>query len=208
MPGAGEILNGLSETSVSWKAFAILWHIYFAVFAIITLSAFRTSNHFVAAALVPPLASVGALAWIEGNPFNGAAFCLLSVVLLVILIAFRAGQVERAPPRWLVPGLVLAGFGWAYPHFLDSEPWTSYLYASPLGLIPCPSLSMVLGITMVYGGLNSRIWSLILALAAIFYGVFGSLYLGVTIDWVLAGGGIAMFGLISWQASGGNARAV
>ena len=60
---------------------------------------------------------------------------------------------------------------------------------------------------MIYGGLNSRTWSLILAVAALFYGVFGSLYLGVTIDWVLAGGGIAMFGLSFWQASGGIARA-
>jgi hypothetical protein len=207
MPSAGEILNGLSEISVSWKAFAILWHIYFAVFAIVALSAFRPSNHFVAAALVPPLASVGALAWVGRNPFNGATFCLLSVALLLVLLAFHTRHVERAPPRWLVPGLVLAGFGWAYPHFLDSEPWTSRLYASPLGLIPCPSLSMVLGVTMIYGGLNSRIWSLILAMAAIFYGVFGSLYLGVTVDWVLAGGGIAMFGLIFWQASGDTARA-
>ena len=76
MPSAGEILDGLSEISVSWQALAILWHIYFAAFAIIALSAFFPSNRFVAAVLVPPLASVGVLAWVGRIPtFSIASPC-------------------------------------------------------------------------------------------------------------------------------------
>jgi len=207
MPGASEILESLSEISVSWRFLAIAWHIYFAVFAAIAVSPIRLSNRLVAAVLVPPLASVGVLAWIDRNPFNGAAFCLLSMILLAVLWSSRRRQVAWASPRWLVPGLVLAAFGWAYPHFLERGPVSAYLYASPLGLIPCPSLAMAAGISMIFGGLQSPAWTRVLAAAALFYGVFGSLYLGVTIDWILAGGGIVMFGLSFGQASGVTGRA-
>lgn len=207
MPNADDILDGLTKISASWKVLAVLWHVYFAFFGIMALSACRPSNRFVAALLVPPLASVGILGWLERNPFNGTAFCLLSLILLAVLFSSSTKPAHRAPVPWLLPGLILVVFGWSYPHFLDREPVSVYLYASPLGLIPCPSLSMVVGITLIYGGLHSRAWTLTLAAAALFYGVLGSLYLGVTIDWVLAGGGIAMFGLSFWCASGGVARA-
>jgi hypothetical protein len=51
-------------------------------------------------------------------------------------------------------------------------------------------------------------WSLVLASAALFYGAFGALYLGVTIDWVLAGGGIGLLVLSIHHAVCGVARAV
>jgi hypothetical protein len=148
------------------------------------------------------------LAWINGNPFNGAAFGALSITLVALLWSLSNRPAARSHPAWLLLGLLLVSFGWVYPHFLAEDPASTYLYAAPLGLIPCPSLSLAVGVTIIFSGLHSRAWSLVLSSAALFYGVFGALYLGVTIDWVLAGGGIGLLALSIHQTVGGIAGAV
>ena len=49
----------------------------------------------------------------------------------------------------------------------------------------CPTLSIVIGLALITGGLDSRLWTSILTAAGLFYGLFGALRLGVTIDFVL-----------------------
>jgi hypothetical protein len=208
MPSADEILEGLANIAESWRTVAVLWHIYFGLSVVLALFAFRAQNRLVGAFLIPLLASVSVLAWISGNPFNGAAFAALSITLVALLRTLSRRAVERAHPAWLLLGFSLVAFGWAYPHFLEEDPPSTYLYAAPLGLIPCPSLSLVVGVTIIFSGLHSRAWSRVLSFAALFYGVFGALYLGLTIDWVLAGGGIGLLVLSLRQAVGGIARAV
>jgi hypothetical protein len=66
---------------------------------------------------------------------------------------------------------------------------------------------MAAGIAIILSGFRSRVWSLVLTVTALFYGIFGSLYLGVTIDWVLTGGGVTLLILSMSQAVGGNPRA-
>jgi hypothetical protein len=90
----------------------------------------------------------------------------------------------------VVSGSLLFVFGWVYPHFLETRSILTYLYAAPTGLIPCPTLSTVIGLSLILGGLGSRAWSLTLGFAGIFYGVFGAAWLGVTIDWFLAVGAL------------------
>jgi hypothetical protein len=79
----------------------------------------------------------------------------------------------------------LVAFGWIYPHFLETGTWTAYLYAAPLGLIPCPTLSAVAGAAIILDGLGSRGWPMTLAVGGAFYGLFGWLRFGVTIDLAL-----------------------
>ncbi len=195
MPTADVILEGLATIAQSWKTLAVLWHIYCAVLLGVTLTGSRATDRLVGTLLVPLLASVSVLAWISANPFNGTAFGVLSIGLVALLRKLGNRPVERAPLLWLVVGAALVGFGWVYPHFLEQDPAFTYLYAAPLGLIPCPTLSLATGVTIMFSGLHSRAWSLVLACAALFYGAFGALYLGVSIDWVLAGGGLALFAL-------------
>lgn len=192
MPTPDEILGGLLTIANSWKPIAVLWHAYFAFLAGALLLGWRPSARQVGALLIPPIASVSLLAWIGGNPFNGSAFVLLSLVLALLLPGVPTGQARVAELPWSVLGGLLFAFAWVYPHFLDAEPGYAYLYAAPLGLIPCPTLSMAVGIALVFRGLDSRAWSVALIAAAVFYGVFGSLYLGVGIDWILAGGGLCL----------------
>ena len=199
MPSAAEILESLATIAGSWQTLAVLWHIYFGLFAAAALLGWRPPSRLASALLIPPVASVGVLAWMHGNPFNGTLFGVLSVALIALHRSMSVRPIMLASPFLIVLGAFLFGFGWTYPHFLEEEPGLAYLYAAPLGLIPCPTLSVVVGIATLFRGLGSRAWSLVLSLVALFYGLFGSLYLGVTIDWILAGGGVTLFVLVMQQ---------
>jgi len=78
-------------------------------------------------------------------------------------------------------------FGWGYPHFLDSSSFLPYVYSAPTGIIPCPTLSIVIGSALILDGLGSRILSLMLGMSGILFGITGVVQLGVSIDVVLLG---------------------
>lgn len=58
-----------------------------------------------------------------------------------------AAQIESL--RRALPSAALVVFGWTYPHFVSTHSWIEYAYAAPLGLIPCPTLSVVIGFTLL-----------------------------------------------------------
>jgi hypothetical protein len=188
MPSAEEILEGLGAIANAWPVLAIGWHVYFAALAVLFLTGWRPAKRLLAALLLPPLASVGILAWLGGNPFNATMFGLLCVALLLLLRRVATGTVVLAAGGWLAVGTLLFGFGWVYPHFLDAASLGAYLYSAPLGLVPCPTLAVVAGVAILFRGLGSLSWSLAIALAGVFYGLFGALYLRVDIDWALFAG--------------------
>ena len=80
---------------------------------------------------------------------------------------------------------------WLYPHFLEGHA-TAYLYASPVGLVPCPTLAVAIGFALLGNGLGSRVWSLTLAAVGLLYGLFGVLRLGVFLDIGLVSGAVAL----------------
>ena len=63
--------------------------------------------------------------------------------------------------RQLAAGAAMMALGWAYPEFVD-RPF-GWLYGSPLGILPCPTLAFLIGATLLLGGLGSRAWDLVLA---------------------------------------------
>jgi hypothetical protein len=75
--------------------------------------------------------------------------------------------------------------GWLYPHFLHADSWIPYLYASPFALIPCPTLLVVTGVTLMFRNAGSNLWRAALAAAGLFYGALGVFRLGVQLDSVL-----------------------
>jgi len=191
-PSPERILLGLAEIANDWRWLAALWHGCFAALVLTLVIGLRPSRRMIGILLVLPLVSVSILAWTHANPFNGASFALAAVALLVTAGRFSREAVEIAPARVAVPGALLIGFGWVYPHFLQNASPLDYLYAAPTGLIPCPTLSIVIGFTLVLGGLGSRSWCLVLAIMGLFYGIFGAVRLGVGIDWILALGALGM----------------
>jgi hypothetical protein len=192
MPPAQDILDGLSRIAVGAVGISMVWHIAVGAVALALLLGSRPRKRVAAMALSAPLASVGVLALWFGNPFNGAIFSLLALAL--------AGLALRAPPgrvafdtRWFgVLGCALVGFGLVYPHFLGDAPWFTYLYAAPLGAVPCPTLSLVTGAALAAGGFGLGAWRLVLAATGCFYALFGVLRLGVAIDTVLLGGAMGL----------------
>jgi hypothetical protein len=87
------------------------------------------------------------------------------------------------PVAWT--GIALLAFGWTYPHFVAVDTPLEYLYATPLGLAPCPTLSAVIGLVLLGGGLRSPRWAGTLATVGVLFGVVGVAWLGVWIDAVL-----------------------
>jgi len=185
MPTTEQILEGLTSTADAWRVAAVLWHAYFGALVIAWIAGARPSRRTAGILLALPILSVSAIAWISRNPFNGSVFALIGIPLIAVSAGFPGERSRVAPPWAAIPGILLFIFGWAYPHFLgSSSPWSA-LYAAPTGIIPCPTLSIVIGLALVLDGLGSRALMLFLGIPGMFYGVTGVAQLGVAIDWAL-----------------------
>lgn len=182
MPTTGQILGGLTAVARDYWPLAVFWHLAITGFAAALLSGRRPSRRLTAFLLGLPLLSVSIVAWASASPFNGIVFA--AVGLLVLSLAFRlpADHVRIASAPTLVPGILLCGLGWVYPHFLDGASFWRYLYAAPTGLVPCATLTLVIGLALVLDRLGSRALSVVLGAAGLFYGTTGVARLGVLID--------------------------
>lgn len=186
MPSPEQILNSLAAIANQWWILATLWHLYFGVLAAGLLLGARPSKRVGGVLLGLPLLSVSALAWSTANLFNGVIFAFVGLALIAIALRMLPNEPVEIASIWGVgAGAVMFIFGWVYPHFLETTSLLPYLYAAPTGLVPCPTLSIVIGLALVVGGLDSRMWSAVLGGTGLFYGVFGALRLGVSIDYVL-----------------------
>jgi hypothetical protein len=190
VPSSADILGGLATTANDWRGVAIVWHVFLGTLLLSLVSGWRPSRRLAGLLLATPAASVSALSWASGNPFNGTAFTALSLVLAAIAIGLPVRPARLGARPLLVPGILLVGFGWAYPHFLQTNGWTSYLYAAPLGLLPCPTLSSIIGVSLIVDLLGSRLWGLVLTAVGVAYGLIGAFQLGVGIDLVLLAGAL------------------
>jgi hypothetical protein len=83
-------------------------------------------------------------------------------------------------------------FGLIYPHFLHTDSILKYLYASPAGLIPCPTLSILVGFALIYNGFGSQPMTIAIFIFGLFYGLFGVLKLAVYPDLFLLFGTITL----------------
>jgi hypothetical protein len=192
MPTPSDILNGLSSIANEMVVLAIAWHVLAAFCIIGIIFGWRPSKKTGASLLAIPLLSVGILAWIYKNPFNGAIFLLFGIALAIIGLRMPKERTQKAPVWGYIFGVLMILFGWIYPHFLVDGSWFEYLYATPLGLIPCPTLSLTIGFTILANGFSSRVWSMLLVIIGIFYGLFGALRLNVHIDFILLAGALVL----------------
>jgi hypothetical protein len=192
MPTSFEILNGLAAISNEGISVAVFWHIVFGLIIVALVLGWRPSRRVAAIALALPLLSVSIFAWKYDNPFNGTVF-LLSAILLANFGFRLSGDKVRPGAVWgSVAGALLMVFGWIYPHFLITTTWLKYFYAAPTGLVPCPTLSLIIGLALLANGFASRAWPTASAILGIFYGLFGALRLGVHIDFFLLAGALLL----------------
>ena len=189
MPAPEQILESARTIANDAFALAVFWHAFVAV-GMIVVSHGRATEHRVGEMLGLLPASVSGVAFAFGNPFNGAIFAVLALLLAASSRGIPHTRVQAGSLAGVVAGLFMMALGWAYPEFA-SRPF-GWLYGSPLGLLPCPTLAFLIGVSLFFGGLGSRAWDLVLAAAGLFYGVYGAVGLGVRIDMLLAAGALVL----------------
>ena len=192
MPDAQSILSNLRLIANDRIAGAVAWHAAVALCGLALVLGWRPSRRLAGLLLSAPVASVGIVAFMYGNPFNGAMFGAIAAVLVGIASRLGPDEAQGGTTVDRIAGAAMIAFSWFYPHFLDARPPATYLYAAPMGLIPCPTLALVIGFSLVSGGLASRAWSFTLAAAGLFYGLFGFFRLRVGLDFFLVAGALAL----------------
>ncbi len=192
MPKTEDILNGLQSIVNDYSSYAIIWHAIFYLLLATIIFFWQPSNRTFALIICLPVISVAAFSWVSGNPFNGFLFTVLAI--LIIIFGFKASNapINVSTLPYLVAGILMIVFGLVYPHFINADSIIKYLYASPVGLIPCPTLSIIIGLLLIYNGLASPSITLALIIFGLFYGIFGVLKLGVYLDIFLVFGTLAL----------------
>jgi len=191
MPRAADILDGLSAIANQATGVAVAWHILIATALVALASGWRPSQRTARLLTGMPLASVAAAAIAFANPFNGLVFAVSALAMTALAMSGGRRPVSAGPAWTGAIGVAMIAFGWVYPHFLTG-PSIAYLYAAPVGLVPCPTLAVAIGFALLGNGLGSRVWGLTLAAVGLFYGLFGVLRLGVFLDIGLVGGAVAL----------------
>lgn len=192
MPTREELLSGLASLANEYSNIAIAWHFIIVILIAALFSGWKPGNSLMILILSSLLMSVSVFASLQANFFNAAIFAF--IVIMSIYATLRSGNSKiRGDRSWPdIAGLVLIIFGLVYPEFLKTNSLLEYAYAAPTGLIPCPSLSVLIGFALLYKGFNSVTWSITLVLAGMFYGLFGVYYLNTYSDWVLIAGSLIL----------------
>ena len=185
MPSPNALLTALAAVANDWRWLASAWHLLFATMFFALVAGWRPRAHLLGRVLVGPVVSVSFVAWVSGNPFNGTMFGVVAAALVWSVASFGNTSVTLVPSTSVAVGGVIAAFGWTYPHFVTTESWMTYLYASPFGILPCPTLAVVIGVTLMGRHLFAIRWQAVLIVAGLLYGAIGVFRLGVVLDWGL-----------------------
>ena len=182
MPSPDTVLAGLTAIANEWRWLAITWHVLLGGAVVLLLAGWRPSVRLIGCLLVAPLLSVSVTAWLADNPFNATVFAILAGTLLPIAARFSRSALRGASPVLVAMGVAFVAFGATYPHFVRAESWLTYLYASSFGTLPCPTLAISIGSTLILSNLRSTSWSTPLVLTGLVYGAIGAFRLGVALD--------------------------
>lgn len=192
MPNAELILAGLSGTAMHFWYVAVAWHLIIGTILVASVLGWRPTRGGMTTLLAAPLASVALFALFSRNWFNAAIFGLLTSVLALTGVRLDRDSVRRSQTWALAAGALMIAYAWFYPHFLPQGLPFGALYAAPVGLLPCPTLALVIGFTLVFSGFGSRRWTVALVVVGLFYGLFGTLRLRVGLDLGLIAGAMAL----------------
>ena len=187
-----EILAGLSTLANEYTDIAIVWHVIILIVLAALFAGWKPGNTLMILMLSSLLMSVSVFAGIDNNLFTAAIFAFLVIVSIYASLRSGNGTIkgDRSWPD--IAGLLMIIFGLVYPEFLKTDSIIEYVYATPTGLIPCPTLAVLTGFTLLYKGFGSVTWSLTIILSGLFYGLLGVFYLGIYMDWFLVVGSVVL----------------
>lgn len=182
MLSSAEILRQLTQLAedASWVAF--LWHLG-VLLGFANLALFRWRPHLGGAASLAalPLGTAAALAASSGNLFNTVVLGGVFLALLLVATRLPRERVDHSLVWSVLAGTGAVTYAFVYPHFVDVR-GIGDLFFTPMGVLPCPSLALVIGLGLIAGGFGSRAWSLIAGTAGVFYALVGVIRLGVWLD--------------------------
>lgn len=187
-----EIINGLQSIVNDYSTIALIWHAVFYILIAALIAKWEPSNKIFGLLISLPLLSVAILAWITGNPFNGTMFSIATILIFLFGLKANSQSINYSQLTFVIGGILMIIFGLIYPHFIKPDSILKYLYASPAGLIPCPTLSIIIGFLLLYNGFGSQPITLTLIVLGLFYGIFGVLKLAVYLDIFLVLGTITL----------------
>jgi hypothetical protein len=187
-----EILAGLTSLANEYSNIAIAWHFIIFIIVAALFAGWKPGNSLMILLLSSLLMSVSLFAGRQGNFFNAAIFVFLVIISIYATLRASNGNITGDRSWADISGLLLIIFGLLYPEFLKTGSLIEYTYASPIGLIPCPTLSVLTGFALVYKGFRSQIWSLAIGIFGLLYGAFGVIYLGMYIDLLLVAGSVLL----------------
>jgi hypothetical protein len=184
MPSAEEIVKSLRFITNNYTLVSIAWHllIYFLII-LLFVSNRKPSIRSTALFLSMPVFSVALISALAGNPFNAIIFFIIGLLFIIFSLRMPS-QALRFNSSWFLKliGIIFILAGTFYPHFSDD---TSPLSLSaPTGLIPCPTLLLIIGFTLLVQRF-SRPWVGTLVISALLYGLVGVVRLKVFIDVLL-----------------------
>jgi hypothetical protein len=196
---APDVLHASLERIAERAAWlGIFWHVLLAVGLTALLLGWRPSQRNAGLMLTAPLASAGMAAWWGDNPFNATVLAAGALGLALGSLRLPTSPVQNASPGTALWALGLVAFAWFYPHFAVGTWPLAPFFASPLGVLPCPTLACVIGLTILAQGFKSRVWPTALAILGLFYGLFGTFVLRVFIDTFLTIGALILLG-VAWS---------
>lgn len=181
MPAPAEILALLTAMSHDLAWLALGWHVVILGALAAVGAGWRPTERLAVGLLALPPSSVAIASFAYGNPFNGLSFGVLALALAASSRAASGKPVARGAGWASWVGGALIAYGLVYPHFVEGAAYRA-LYAAPVGVVPCPTLATLAGITLLAGGFGTPIVPVILASWAAFYAVFGIFRLGVLLD--------------------------
>ncbi|MES1216147.1 MAG: hypothetical protein ABUT20_11575, partial [Bacteroidota bacterium] len=186
MPSTEEILRSLKHITIDFFPFAIGWHILiYTLILYFFIAKQKPSNRFMGFLSCFSLLSVAVFAWLAKNPFNGILFSLTALFLFLQTLRMPAQSIKYNSSLSIrAAGIFILASGLFYPHFSDNR-IIEYFYATPMGLIPCPTLLMIIGFHLIFRIEQNRSWKIGLIIISLFYGVFGFFKLRVTFDIIL-----------------------
>jgi hypothetical protein len=192
MPPPADVLANLTAIANGALTAAALWHVIVFAWLIALATGWRPSTRVSATMLVGLAASVSVVSFAFGNPFNGTSFALLVGVLSRVTRNIGRDPLAMATSWPPAVGGLLVVYGLVYPHFLEEAPLVLYGIAAPVGLIPCPTLAVMAGLTLVAKDAFSRSWGATVAGFGLFYALFGMIRLRVFLDAGLVIGTLAL----------------
>ena len=192
MPSANELVAELRNLANEWRTVATAWHLFLVVLLTSLYAGWRPSVRLFLPMLVMPVLGVAIVAGLAGQAFNSGVFAMLALTLGAFAFTRADDRIRFGTPHAVSIGAALVAFGAAYPHFVEVHTWLAYLYAAPLGVIPCPTLAAVIGVSLMLNDSGSRAWSWALAAAGVFYATVGVVWFGITIDALLFAGAVAL----------------